>query len=116
MIEIPETAEGERSAVHVSESELAGLRARLDYVRLPESGTVPGVSQVVGLRRLVVLPHYRVLLDGLGMALWRVRSPEPDALPLLTDGRPGSVLEFEDVLGCPQFAAHRGGPGRLREH
>src|SRR3954452_19028401 len=104
MIEIPEPAEVERSAVPVSESELADLRARLNHVGFAGSGTVPGTSQGVGLRRLTVLPHHRVLIDGLGMALWRVRSPEPDALPLLTDGRPGSVLEFEDVLGCPQFA------------
>jgi pimeloyl-ACP methyl ester carboxylesterase len=41
-----------------------------------------------------------VRLDGLRIAFWHVRSPEPTALPLLlTHGWPGSVLEFENVLG-----------------
>lgn len=105
--------------VHVPDHDLADLRARLDRVRLPEPETVPDASQGIKLRQLTTLldawrehdwraresrwnaiPHYRVRLDGLGIAFWHVRSPEPTALPLLlTHGWPGSVLEFEDVLG-----------------
>jgi pimeloyl-ACP methyl ester carboxylesterase len=119
VIEIPAAPKIERFAVHVPEPDLADLRARLDRVRLPEPETVPDASQGIELRRMNALldawrwhdwratearwnaiPHYRVLLDGLGIAFWHVRSPEPAALPLLlTHGWPGSVLEFEDVLG-----------------
>jgi pimeloyl-ACP methyl ester carboxylesterase len=43
---------------------------------------------------------FRSRLDGPDIAFWHVRSPEPTALPLvLTHGWPGSVLEFEDVIG-----------------
>jgi len=38
--------------------------------------------------------------DGLNIAFWHLRSPEPTAIPLvLTPGWPGSVLEFEKILG-----------------
>jgi epoxide hydrolase len=103
--------------IHIPDDELADLRARLDRVRLPEPPTDP--SQGIGLDRLVALlevwsrhdwrdlerrwnaiPHFRSRLDGLDIAFWHVRSPEPGALPLvLTHGWPGSVLEFEDVIG-----------------
>ncbi|NUR91879.1 MAG: alpha/beta fold hydrolase [Nonomuraea sp.] len=103
--------------VHVPEQDLLDLKARLDAVRLPEAETAPG--QGIELHRLRTLldawrehdwraaearwndvPHYRARLDGLGIAFWHVRSPEPGAFPLvLTHGWPGSVLEFEDVLG-----------------
>ena len=43
-------------------------------------------------------PQAKVELDGLGIHFLHVRSPEPDALPLvLTHGWPGSVTEFLDV-------------------
>ncbi len=103
--------------VHISDADLADLHARLDRVRLPEPET--DASQGIGLDRLTSLletwrrhdwralerrwnaiPHFRSRLDGLDIAFWHVRSPEPAALPLvLTHGWPGSVLEFEDVIG-----------------
>ncbi|WP_431873769.1 epoxide hydrolase family protein [Amycolatopsis sacchari] len=105
--------------IHIPERDLSDLRARLDRVRLPEPETVPDATQGLELRRLTALidewrrhdwratearmnafPHYRAELDGLGIAFWHVRSPEPSALPLLlTHGWPGSVLEFEQLLG-----------------
>ncbi|MFI0257852.1 epoxide hydrolase family protein [Streptomyces sp. NPDC017056] len=105
--------------VRIPDRELTLLRARLDEVRLPEPETVPDATQGIGLDRLRELlttwrqhdwratearwnaiPHYRARLDGLDIAFWHVRSPEPTALPLvLTHGWPGSVLEFENVLG-----------------
>ncbi|WP_158883375.1 epoxide hydrolase family protein [Amycolatopsis anabasis] len=123
-------------APHVPEHELADLRARLERVRLPEPETVPDATQGIELRRLTALldawrqhdwrasearwnaiPHYRVSLDGLGIAFWHVRSPEPAALPLLmTHGWPGSVLEFENVLGPLSDPVAHGGSARDAFH
>ncbi|CAL9324086.1 epoxide hydrolase family protein [Streptomyces sp. SudanB66_2053] len=105
--------------VSLPEHEVEYLRERLDRVRLPERETVQDGTQGIGLERLQSLleawrqhdwrslerrwnaiPHFRAELDGLNIAFWHVRSPEPDALPLvLTHGWPGSVLEFEKVIG-----------------
>ncbi|MDQ1494458.1 MAG: epoxide hydrolase, partial [Actinomycetota bacterium] len=50
--------------------------------------------------RLNELPHFRTTLDGLGVHFVHVRSPYADALPLvITHGWPGSIIEFEKVLG-----------------
>ncbi|MEU2787382.1 epoxide hydrolase [Streptomyces sp. NPDC007100] len=115
----PEKTRIEPYPVRIPDRELTLLRARLDEVRLPEPETVPDATQGIGLDRLRELlttwrqhdwratearwnaiPHYRARLDGLDIAFWHVRSPEPTALPLvLTHGWPGSVLEFENVLG-----------------
>jgi pimeloyl-ACP methyl ester carboxylesterase len=44
--------------------------------------------------------QFRTRLDGLGIHFLHVRSPHPDAFPLvLTHGWPGSVVEFLDVIG-----------------
>ncbi|NUW46675.1 epoxide hydrolase family protein [Nonomuraea rhodomycinica] len=113
------TPEIEPFSVRIPERDLEDLRARLDAVRLPEPETVPDATQGIELDRLRTLldawrrhdwrarerqwnaiPQHRVRLDGLRIAFWHVRSPEPTALPLLlTHGWPGSVLEFENVLG-----------------
>ncbi len=54
----------------------------------------------------------RTTVDGLGIHFLHVRSPEPDAVPLLlAHGWPGSVLEFRDVIGpLSDPAAHGGDP------
>ncbi|HZQ58000.1 MAG TPA: epoxide hydrolase [Acidimicrobiales bacterium] len=50
--------------------------------------------------RVNALPQYRAVIDGLGLHVLHVRSPEPDALPLImTHGWPGSIVEFLDVIG-----------------
>lgn len=105
--------------IDVPDRELADLRARLERTRLPERETVRGPAQGVELDRMSALldtwrqydwrkreeqwnaiPQYRARIDGLRIAFWHVRSPEPSAVPLvLTHGWPGSVLEFEEVLG-----------------
>lgn len=105
--------------VHAPEHDLEDLRERLDRVRLPERETVRDGTQGIGLERLRTLPdawrqhdwravekrwnaipHFRTRLDGLDIAFRHVRSPEPDAFPLvLTHGRPGSMLKFESVIG-----------------
>ncbi|WP_245679183.1 epoxide hydrolase family protein [Actinomadura hibisca] len=123
-------------AVHVPDHDLADLRARLERVRLPEPETVPDATQGIGLRHLTTLldawrqhdwrarearwnaiPHYRARLDGLRIAFWHVRSPEPTALPLLlTHGWPGSVLEFEKVIGPLSDPVAHGGSARDAFH
>jgi pimeloyl-ACP methyl ester carboxylesterase len=50
--------------------------------------------------RLNRFPQFTTLIDGANVHFLDVRSPEPDALPLLlTHGWPGSVAEFLDVIG-----------------
>ncbi|MCO5993853.1 epoxide hydrolase family protein [Actinoallomurus rhizosphaericola] len=123
-------------AVHIPDHDLADLRVRLDRVRLPEPETVPDATQGIELQRLTALldawrehdwrareaqwnaiPHYRARLNGLGIAFWHVRSPEPTALPLLmTHGWPGSVLEFENVIGPLSDPVAHGGSARDAFH
>jgi hypothetical protein len=106
--------------IDVPESELRDLRERLGRTRWPERETVDDSSQGVPLAyvqelcaywaegydwrateaRLNALPQFRTELDGLGIHFLHVRSPHAEALPLvLTHGWPGSVLEFEKVIG-----------------
>ena len=51
-------------------------------------------------------------IDGQNIHFLHVRSPEPDALPLiLTHGWPGSVVEFLDIIGpLTDPRAHGGDP------
>src|SRR4051812_26560980 len=106
--------------IDVPDVDLEDLRARLALTRWPERETVGDWSQGVPLEymrelcatwadgydwrraeaRLNAVPQARVEVDGLGIHLLHVRSPHPQALPLvLTHGWPGSVVEFLDVLG-----------------
>jgi hypothetical protein len=105
--------------VSITEAEIADLRERLRRTRWPEREPVDDWSQGLPLayaqelcrswaedydfgfaERLNVFPQYRDTIDGLGIHFLHVRSPEPDAFPLvLTHGWPGSVLEFLEVLG-----------------
>jgi pimeloyl-ACP methyl ester carboxylesterase len=106
--------------LEVPEAELQDLRDRLASTRWPEPATVGDWSQGVPLgylrelcsywaegydwrateARLNALPQFRTELDGLGFHLLHVRSPHPDALPLvLTHGWPGSVVEFLKAIG-----------------
>ncbi|WP_410604762.1 epoxide hydrolase family protein [Amycolatopsis sp. lyj-90] len=106
--------------VEVPERDLDDLRARLRRTRWPENETVDDWSQGVPAAYLRVLclywadtydwraaesrlnsfPQFRTEIDGLGIHYLHVRSPHPDALPLvLTHGWPGSVFEFLDVIG-----------------
>jgi pimeloyl-ACP methyl ester carboxylesterase len=51
-------------------------------------------------RALNAHPHFTTAIDGQPIHFLHVRSPEPDALPLvLTHGWPGSFVEFLDVIG-----------------
>jgi epoxide hydrolase len=106
--------------VDIPQEVLDDLRARLDGTRWPEAETVADWSQGVPLaylrglcrywaegydwrateRRLNLLPQFRTEIDGLGIHLLHVRSPHPDAFPVVfTHGWPGSILEFLKVIG-----------------
>lgn len=102
----------------IPEHHIIDLQRRLDQARYPETETVADTSQGVPSERLTALlrawrqhswrgletrinaiPHFRAKLDGLNVAFWHLRSPEPTAIPLLlTHGWPGSALEFEKML------------------
>jgi pimeloyl-ACP methyl ester carboxylesterase len=117
--------------VSLDEADVADLRERLRRTRWPEAETVDDWSQGVPLGyvrdlcrswgeeydfgfagRLNAFPQFRATVDGVGLHFVHLRSPEPDALPLvLTHGWPGSVLEFLDVLGpLTDPRAHGGDP------
>jgi epoxide hydrolase len=118
--------------LEVPEEDLDDLRDRLRRARWPERETVPDWSQGVPLAylqdlcrywaeeydwrraeaRLNALAQFRTTLDGLSIHFLHVRSPSPDALPLvLTHGWPGSIVEFLDVIGpLSDPVAHGGDP------
>ena len=106
--------------VDVPEGDLDDLRRRLERTRWPEKETVGDWSQGVPLARmkelcdywrtvydwrrceahLNAIGQYRTEIDGLPIHFIHVRSPNPDAVPIvLTHGWPGSVLEFLKVVG-----------------
>jgi pimeloyl-ACP methyl ester carboxylesterase len=106
--------------VSVPQSAIDDLKRRLVSTRWPERETVGDWSQGVPLQkaqalvvywrdkydwrrfetRINAFPQYRTQLDGLGIHFIHVRSPQPNALPIiLTHGWPGSVVEFMEVIG-----------------
>jgi epoxide hydrolase len=106
--------------IAIPDAELNDLRARLRAARWPERETVQDWSQGVPLAylrelcaywageydwrvteaRLNALPQFRTTIDGLAIHYLHVRSPQPDALPLIiTHGWPGSIIEFLEVIG-----------------
>jgi epoxide hydrolase len=106
--------------VDIAEAALGNLRQRLLRTRWAEAEPVADWSQGVPhgyLRelcrywadgydwrateaRLNALPQFRTEIDGLGIHFVHVRSPHPDALPLIiTHGWPGSIIEFLKVIG-----------------
>ncbi|MEV6559724.1 epoxide hydrolase family protein [Nocardia sp. NPDC051756] len=118
--------------IQVPEQELEDLRARLRSTRWAERETVEDWSQGVPLAyvrelcaywadeydwrateaRLNAYANVRTEIDGLGIHFLHVRSPEPNALPLvLTHGWPGSIIEFGKVIGpLTDPVAHGGDP------
>ncbi|MDO9381080.1 MAG: epoxide hydrolase [Nocardioidaceae bacterium] len=118
--------------IDVPETELDDLRRRLEQARwapeAPDADWVRGVptSYLRELAehwlhaydwrtheaRLNQMAQFTTTVDGQPLHLVHVRSPEPDALPLvLTHGWPGSVAEFVDVIGpLTDPRAHGGDP------
>jgi epoxide hydrolase len=118
--------------IAVPQGDLDDLRDRLARTRWPDE--LPGVGWSRGVplgylreladywrtaydwrrheARLNELPQYTTTIDGANVHFLHVRSPEPDALPLvLTHGWPGSVVEFLEVIGpLSDPRAHGGDP------
>ena len=63
--------------------------------------------------RLNELPQFQTTVDGANLHFLHIRSPEPDALPLIvTHGWPGSIVEFLDIIEpLTDPASHGGDPG-----
>ncbi|MBW4721826.1 epoxide hydrolase family protein [Saccharothrix obliqua] len=121
-----------RFRIAVPEADLADLRRRLADTRWPDE--LPGVGWSRGAPADYVRdlaehwrtrydwrateaelnrhPQFLTEIDGATVHLMHVRSPEPDATPLLlTHGWPGSVAEFLDVIGpLTDPRAHGGDP------
>ena len=106
--------------IAIPDDQLDDLRERLERTRWPERETVDDWSQGVPLAylselcsywadgydwrateaRLNAFPQFRTELDGLRIHYLHVRSPHPDALPLvISHGWPGSIVEFMKVIG-----------------
>ncbi|KQV11562.1 multidrug MFS transporter [Pseudomonas sp. Root329] len=106
--------------VNVADKDLADLRNRIAATRWPDKETVSDRSQGAQLEQLQALvrywgtdydwrkaeaqlntlPQYVTTLDGVEIHFIWVRSPHPNALPMImTHGWPGSVLEFIKVVG-----------------
>ncbi len=104
----------------VPQTELDDLNRRLDQARWPEQETVGDWTQGSPLAkvralcdhwrhnydwrrietRLNQLGQFKTRIDGLDIHFLHVRSPHPNAMPLLvTHGWPGSVMEFMKVIG-----------------
>jgi pimeloyl-ACP methyl ester carboxylesterase len=110
----------EPAPIAVPEIDLDDLRRRLVATRWPDCETVPDGRQGAPLAAVQALCRYwehdydwrrcetmingwgpaRTEIDGLGIHFLHIRSPEPDALPvIMTHGWPGSVVEFHQVIG-----------------
>jgi pimeloyl-ACP methyl ester carboxylesterase len=119
----------------VPQAELDDLAGRLARTRWPERETAAGQGVPLDAARRLVehwrtrydwrrceamlngLGQYRTTIDGLGIHFLHVRSPEPDALPMvMTHGWPGSVIEFHKVIGPLTDPRAHGGDARDAFH
>jgi pimeloyl-ACP methyl ester carboxylesterase len=118
--------------IDIPQAALDDLRDRLARTRWPDE--LPGVGWSYGVSlgylkelaeywrttydwrtweaRLNELPQFTTEIDGQNIHFLHVRSPEPDALPLiLTHGWPGSIVEFLEIIGpLSNPRAHGGDP------
>ncbi|MFI6325966.1 epoxide hydrolase family protein [Nonomuraea sp. NPDC050556] len=119
--------------IDVPQADLDDLRDRLARTRWPDE--LPGVAWTYGVpiahlrelaeywrttydwrkqeARLNERAQFTTTIDGQNIHFFHVRSPEPDALPLLINhGGLGSVAEFLDVIGpLTDPRAYGGSPG-----
>ncbi|HXW33943.1 MAG TPA: epoxide hydrolase [Acidimicrobiales bacterium] len=108
------------SELHVPEDDLVDLQRRIGAIRWPSKELVTDRSQGVQLatdqaiarywsteydwrkceERLNALPQFKTEIDGVEVHFIHVKSPHPDALPLvMTHGWPGSVIELLETVG-----------------
>jgi epoxide hydrolase len=118
--------------IDVPQADLDDLRDRLARTRWPDELPDVGWRRGVPLGYLKELaaywrdgydwrkhesrlnehPQFTTTIDGANVHFLHVRSPEPDALPLIvTHGWPGSIVEFLDIIGpLADPRAHGGDP------
>ncbi|MGY1603964.1 epoxide hydrolase family protein [Geodermatophilus sp. SYSU D00815] len=116
--------------IDVPEDAITDLRRRIEATRWPTQELVPDRSQGVQLAtvqelarywadeydwrrceaRLNALPQFVTEIDGVEVHFIHVRSPHPDAMPLImTHGWPGSVVELLETIGpLTEPTAHGG--------
>lgn len=122
---------------HVPDDVLEDLKRRLRSARFPDQ--LEGAGWDYGAEREFVrslcayweqsfdwraaearfnrFPQFTTEIDGEHVHFYHVRSPEPDALPLIiTHGYPGSVAEFLDILGPLSDPGKYGGDPRDAFH
>ena len=106
--------------IHASDAELDDLLQRLANTRWPDEQPVSDWSQGIPRSylqevcaywakeydwrareaKLNELPQFKTEVAGIGIHFIHVRSPEPNALPLvMSHGWPGSIVEFQKVIG-----------------
>ena len=116
--------------IETPDEEIADLRRRLAAARWPEEEPVDDWSMGIPLaylkevctywaegydwnkraERINQFPQFKTPIDGVDVHFLHVRSPNPDALPLvLTHGWPGSIVEFLKVIGPLSDPAAHGG-------
>jgi epoxide hydrolase len=118
----PQSTEIRSFRIDIPQAELDDLRSRLANTRWPDpapdnrsdfSRGVPlaylrelaeywrdGFDWRAQEARLNEFPQFLTEIDGQTIHFLHVRSPEPDATPLImTHGYPGSVVEFLDLIG-----------------
>ena len=118
--------------IAIPQADVDDLKARLANTRWPEESPGDGWSRGVPAEYLKALadywrtgydwrdheatlnayPQFLTAIDGQTVHFMHVRSPEPDAKPLmLIHGWPGSVIEFLDIIGpLSDPRAHGGDP------
>jgi pimeloyl-ACP methyl ester carboxylesterase len=126
------SAEVQPFRIDIPDAALDDLRDRLARTRWPDE--LPGAGWAYGVplgylrelaeywragydwraqeARLNRFPQFITAIDGARVHFLHVRSPEPQALPVvITHGWPGSVAEFLDVIGpLTDPGAHGGDP------
>jgi pimeloyl-ACP methyl ester carboxylesterase len=116
--------------ISISDSELDDLHRRLGETRWPEKEPVGDWSQGIPLEyirevcaywlteydwrkreaRLNASPQFKTEIEGLEIHFAHVRSPHPDAIPLImSHGWPGSIVEFQKVIGPLTRPTEHGG-------
>lgn len=118
--------------IAIPQAHLDDLQYRLSHTRWPDALSDAGWKYGVSLpyvkelaaywqhqydwrkheARLNEFPQFTTTIDGAHVHFLHVRSPEPDALPLiLTHGWPSSIVEFWDLIGpLTDPRAHGGDP------
>ena len=126
----PQTDEITPFRIDIPQADVDDLRARLVRTRWPAE--LPGTGWEAGVpvgylrnlatywadgydwraseARLNAFPQFTTVIDGQTVHFLHVRSPEPDALPLvITHGWPGSIAEFINLIGPLTDPARFGG-------